>query len=453
MSVQRAIDEAPAADGAIDGGAASRHDDGATMHAWASDLFPLNRSLTGPGVRATLAYLERLLPGLQLHSVPSGAVVFDWIVPDEWVLRDAYVEDERGERLIDVQRHTLHVLGYSTPVDAWMSIAELDAHLHALPDQPHVIPYVTSYYQRRWGFCLSDVQRRELLQRPDERVHVVIDATLAPGRLDYADLVIQGDSDEEILFSTNVCHPSMANNELSGPVVQTALARWIASRSNRRYSYRFAFIPETIGALVYLERHLEHLRARVRAGYVLSCVGDERTFSYLASRRGDTLADRAARVVLDAIGEPYVCYAYLDRGSDERQYCSPSVDLPVCSVTRSMHGHYPEYHTSADDLQLVTASGLSQSLHVYQRIVTVLEANRRYESTTVGEPQLGRRGLYPTLSTLMTRQRVRRLMNLIAYADGERDLIDIATTIGEDPFDLVPLADTLVHHGLLRVYD
>lgn len=428
-------------------GAEALADLGGRMHGWARALWPMRRSLTGPGVRETLRYLQGLLPGLTLHAVPSGARAFDWTVPDEWTLRAAYVEDESGHRVIDVDRHGLHVVGYSEPVDAWMDLDALQAHLHSRPDLPGAVPYVTSYYERRWGFCLSHRQREALAPG---RYRVVVDADLAPGVLNYGELVLPGETKDEVLLSTYVCHPQMANNELSGPVVAAALAQQLAALPRRRFTYRFVFVPETIGAIVYLSRHLDTLRKRVRAGYVLTCLGDERAYSLLPSRQGDTLADRAARHVLGHLA-PYTEYDFLDRGSDERQYCSPGVDLPVASVMRSKHGTFPEYHTSLDDLELVTPAGLAGGLAALLGCLDVIERDRVPVATTPCEPQLGRRGLYPTLSTRTSTQSVRPMMDLLAFADGTRSLLGIAERIGVPFAEADALCVRLEAEGLIRV--
>jgi len=417
------------------------------MHDWAGDLFPLRRSLTGPGVRQTLAYLQGLMPGLTLHEVASGTRAFDWTVPDEWTLRDAYVADESGARVIDLAASNLHVVGYSEPVDAWMDLEDLQPHLHSLPDQPDAIPYVTSYYQRRWGFCLTDRARRAL--RPG-RYHVVIDSDLAPGSMSYGELILPGREPDEVLISTYVCHPSMANNELSGPVVTTALARWLASLPDRRLTYRILFLPETLGSIVYLSRHLAQMKAATIAGFVMTCVGDERTWSFMPSRLGETLADRVALHVLRRMAPNFTAYSFLERGSEERQYCSPLVDLPVVSIMRSKYGAYPEYHTSLDDLSLVTPAGLEGSLAVMKACLGALEANLTYVAAQPCEPQLGPRGLYPTLSTRDSALQVRTMMNLLAYADGRRDLIALAELIGESVGDCAAIAERLARAGVLR---
>jgi len=423
---------------------------GTEMHGWAKDLFPICRSLTGNGVRETLAYIGRIVRSLTVHEVPSGTQAFDWTVPDEWNIRRAYIEDEHGNRIVDFARNNLHVVGYSTPVDEWMELDELQPHLHSLPDQPGAIPYVTSYYVRRWGFCLPHAQRESL---PSGKYHVVIDSTLEPGSLTYGEVLIPGREDNEIFLSTYICHPSMANNELSGPVVTAALARWAASLPDRRFSYRIVFIPETIGAIVYISRHLEELRRRVIAGYVVTCVGDDRSYSLLHSRDGNTLADRAAKLVLRKHAPDLVEYSYLDRGSDERQYCSPGVDLPVASIMRTRYNSYPEYHTSLDDLNLVTPSGLEGGFDALRKTIELIENNHVYQVTTPCEPQLGKRGLYPTLSTRGAGFAVRSMTNLLAYADGTRDLVDIAGHIDVSADEAVETAQKLAAAGLLRIVD
>ncbi len=419
---------------------------GAEMHSWARDLFPICRSLTGNGVRETLSYLSRIIPSMTVHEVPSGTQAFDWTVPNEWNIRGAFIEDENGNRIIDFARNNLHVVGYSTPVDQWMTLAELQPHLHSLPDQPGAIPYVTSYYVERWGFCLAHAQRESLAEG---KYRVVIDSTLAPGSLTYGEVLIPGKEEKEIFLSTYICHPSMANNELSGPVVTTALSRWITASKDRRFSYRIVFIPETIGSIVYISRHLEELKRKIIAGFVVTCVGDDRAYSLLRSRDGNTLADRAAKLTLRKHAPDHVEYSYLDRGSDERQYCSPGVDLPVASIMRTRYNSYPEYHTSLDDLTLVTPTGLEGAFDAYKKTIELIEANFTFNATTPCEPQLGKRGLYPTLSTRGAGYSVRSMTNVLAYADGTRDLVDLAENIGITGDEAIEISQKLVAAGLL----
>ena len=419
-------------------------DIGEEMYDLARELWPICRSLTGNGVRQTHDILRRWIP-LDTHEVPTGTPAFDWTVPNEWNIRDAYVEHD-GKRVIDFHENNLHVVSYSQPIDVELELDELQTHLHSLPAQPGAIPYVTSYYQQRWGFCLSHRQRETL--RPG-RYRAVIDSTLAPGSLTYSDLVVPGASDREVLFTTYTCHPSLANNELSGPVVVAALARWVRERP-RRFTYRFVFGPETIGSVLYLSRHLAHLKAKLIAGWVVTCVGDDRAYSYLASRRGNTLADRVTKHVLGHHAPGYRSYTFLERGSDERQYCSPRVDLPVCVLMRSKWTDFPEYHSSLDNLDVISPGGLTGSLRAFQRCIEALEANEVLEATTPCEPQLGKRGLYPTLSTRNASLQVRTMTNLLAYADGELDLLAIADLIGTPVWECRASCDTLVEHGLLR---
>ena len=414
------------------------------MHRLLTELFPICRSITGDGVRQTLGILQRHLP-LRVVEIPSGTKAFDWVVPPEWNIRDAYILDERGEKVVDFRRNNLHVVGYSVPVNATVTLGELSKHLHSLEDQPDAIPYVTSYYEERWGFCLTHNQRRGLREG---KYRVVIDSELKNGSLTYGELIIPGTLDKEIFLSTYVCHPSMANNELSGPVVTTMLSRWLAS-APRRYTYRIIFIPETIGSLVYLSRNLEAMKRNIVAGFNLTCVGDERAYSFLPSRNGSTLADRAALNVLASKHPGFTRYSFLDRGSDERQYCSPGVDLPVVSMMRSKYREYPEYHTSLDDPELVTPAGLQGSFELHRDCIELLERNRTYRACCLGEPQLGRRGLYPTIGTRESHEKVSDMLNVLAYADGTRDLIDISDTIGVPALRLYAIVETLATAGLL----
>jgi aminopeptidase-like protein len=419
---------------------------GQAMYDLAVELFPINRSLTGEGVRQTFAILRDHLPKLSLHEVPSGTPAFDWNVPPEWVIRQANLVDPDGNKTLDFKDNNLHVVGYSTPVDKKLTLDELQEHLYSLPDQPDAIPYITSYYKERWGFCLSHDQRQAL--KPGE-YHAVIDSELKNGSLTYGEWILPGESEQEIFISTYICHPSMANNELSGPVVATHLAKWIRSEP-RRYTYRVIFVPETIGSIVYLSRNLEEMQRKIVAGFNLTCIGDDRVYSYLESRGENTLADRAAQHVLGHMHPDYIHYSYLERGSDERQYCSPGVDLPVASVMRSKYGEYPEYHTSLDNLDLISPQGLAGGYEVMRTILECLEANRLLRVTVSCEPQLGKRGLYPTVSTKQSGAMVRDMMNLIAYSDGKRDLLEVAEKIKVPMWELIPIAERLEAEGLLE---
>lgn len=422
---------------------------GAQMHAFAAKLFPICRSLTGNGVRETLAQIRSHLPGLTVHEVPSGTQAFDWVVPDEWNISSARLTGPDGRVIVDFADHNLHVVGYSEPVDCVLPLEQLQGHLHSLPELPDAIPYVTSYYRRYWGFCLPQRVRNAL---PPGDYHAKIESTLTRGSLTYGELILPGESEREIFLSTYVCHPSMANNELSGPAVTTWLVKWLMEQK-RRFTYRIVFIPETLGSIVYLSRNLEIMRRNVFAGFNISCVGDERCYSYLPSRKGDTISDRTAQYVLGSIDPGYIRYSFLDRGSDERQYCAPGVDLPICCVTRSKYGCYPEYHSSADDLTFVTPAGLEGTYTVLKRCLEILEVNRNWRATVPCEPQLGKRGLYPTISTRDSSRSVRTMMNLLAYADGASDLLSVAQTIHADPIECASIAAKLAAGGLLEAID
>lgn len=428
--------------------APSNREVGEYCHKLAKRLFPICRSITGPGVRETLAILGQELPGLTIHSVNSGTQAFDWTVPDEWSIRDAYIADEAGNRIVDFKQNNLHVVGYSEPVNAVLPLDDLQKHLYSLPEQPDAIPYVTSYYSRRWGFCLTDNQRRQL--KPGN-YKVYIDSTIEPGELNYGELILPGKTSKEIFISTYICHPSLANNELSGPVVTAAIARWLKGAAGRHYTYRIVFIPETIGSVVYLSRNLDILKQNVIAGFNVTCIGDDRCYSFLPSRNGQTLADIASRHVLKHIAPDYKRYTWLDRGSDERQYCSPGVDLPVATIMRSKYGEYPEYHTSLDDLDLVTPSGLQGGFNALSAAIEAIENDITPVSTVPCEPQLGKRGLYPTVSSKGSAETVRTLMNMLSYCDGKHSLLEIAEVINAPISMLVDKLQPIIANGLVHV--
>ena len=414
----------------------------------AERLWPINRSLTGEGVRETLSLLKERLPDLRILSVPSGYKAFDWTVPQEWQVSEAYIVTPNGDRICDFAQNNLHLMGYSISINARVSLAELQSHLYSLKLQPDAIPYVTSYYSRNWGFCLTQRQRDSL--EPGD-YHVVIRSQLFDGILNYGEVVIPGETDREVFFSTYVCHPSMANNELSGPVLATQLAQWVSSFQNY-YSYRFIFVPETIGSLVYLSKNLEAMKRKVLAGYVLTCVGDGRAYSYVPSRSGDSVADRIALTVLQDSQIDFERYSWLDRGSDERQYCAPGVDLPVCSVMRSKYGEYPEYHTSLDSLgQVVTADGLEGSFEVYRKIISLIETQRFPASCNVGEPQLSKRGLYPNISMKGNYDDVKVLVDFLSLCDGKTSLSEISTALRIDEEAVPQLLTTLIRNGLVEI--
>jgi aminopeptidase-like protein len=413
---------------------------------FAKELYPINRSLTGSGVRKTLDYVKQLLPELALLEVPSGSSAFDWTIPDEWDISEAFIEDSAGRRIVDFANHNLHVVGYSGPVDVTLSLEELEAHLHSIPDKPDAIPYVTSYYADRWGFCMTHRQRVGLAKG---NYRAVIRSRKFKGVMNFAELVIPGTSDSEVLLSTYVCHPSMANNETSGPAVLTFLGRWLLEQP-RRYTYRIVFAPETIGAIHYISQNQKHLKQKVVAGFNISCVGDDRNYSFVASRKGATLADRIAEHVLPQLSPSYVKHSFLERQSDERQYGSVLIDLPFVALSRTKYGCYDEYHTSLDDFSVVTAAGLEGGFNMVAQCITALEANRTLVATTPCEPQLGKRGLYPTLGGGKVSTSVEVLLNVLEYCDGSEDLLAVAARCNISVTQAAQAANVLESHGLLR---
>ena len=395
---------------------------GESLYGFAARLYPICRSITGAGVRETLALIRARVP-LVVHEVPSGTRVFDWEIPDEWNIEDAAVIDPDGRRVVDFRAHNLHLVSYSEPVQTSLSLEELSARLHVLPEHPDWIPYRTSYYRRSWGFCMRARDRAALRAG---RYRIEVKSSLAPGSLTYGELVIAGRVRDEVLFFTHVCHPSLANDNTSGIAVTTALAEWIAGEP-RRFSYRFVFAPGTIGSLTWLKRNESRL-SRVRHALVLVLLGDPGPLTYKRSRRGTSEIDEIVTHVLAGDGAviPFSPYGY-----DERQLCSPGFDLPAGRLTRSVNGGYPQYHTSADDLSLITPAALLRSLEACQRIVDVIETNQRYVNLKPkGEPRLGARGLYGTLGGSEPAAHEYAMLWVLNQSDGTRSLLDIALRSG-----------------------
>ncbi len=417
---------------------------GGDMHALAAELYPICRSITGDGVRRTLEILGRHVP-LEVREVPSGTPVLDWTVPREWNVRDAYVKGPDGRKVIDFRRSNVHLVSYSVPIHRRMPLAELKPHLHSLPDRPEWIPYRTSYYKEEWGFCIT---HRDLECLPAGEYEVVIDSTLVPGSLTYGECLLAGESPDEILISCHVCHPSLANDNLSGIAVATFLARHLAG-VERRWTYRFLFIPGTIGSIAWLASN-EGAAARVRAGLVASNLGDSGPFHYKRSRQGDAEIDRATAIALRDSGQEHRIEDFVPYGYDERQYCSPGFNLPVGVLSRTPYGRYPEYHTSADDLDFIRPESLGDSLALYLAVVEILEGNRRWLNLNPrGEPQLGRRGLYSFLGGV-DRTAELALFWVLSLSDGEHTLLDIAERSGLPFRALRSAAATLSSAGLLE---
>ena len=422
---------------------------GSAIHNLAKRLWSINRSVTGEGVRETLNTLKEVVPPLEIFEVKTGTDVFDWRVPREWEISDAYIVKPCGEKICAFKKNNLHIVGYSTAVNKTISLEELQEHLHSIPEQPTAIPYVTSYYKERWGFCISHNERLKLKEGD---YHVVVESRFFDGVLNYGEILIKGDSDKEVFLSSYVCHPSMANNELSGPTVLTYLAKWLLKQKKLRYSYRIVFIPETIGSIAYLSKHHKQMKKSVVAGFNISCVGDNRAYSYVPSRNGNTLSDIVAQHVLKWTDPEYKRYSWSDRGSDERQYCAPGIDLPIASICRTKYGSYPEYHTSLDDLDVVvTPAGLQGGYDVLRCALEVLERNVKLKVTVLCEPQLGRRGLYPTLSSKGSGGEVHLMMDLISWCDGDHSLLEISEKIKVPIWDLYESVSKLKDHKLLKI--
>ena len=391
---------------------------------FAKKIIPYPRSITGSGVRRTLVDIKRIVPELKICKISSGSKVFDWSIPLEWKVNDAYIVTPDGKKICEFKKNNLHLMGYSVAVNKILSRKQLEKRLFSLPKQPNAIPYITSYYKNNWGFCISENDKKKL---KDGRYKVVIDTKHFKGKLNYGEILIKGKSKKEVFLSTYICHPSLANNEISGPSVLTYLAKWINSKKNKRYSYRIIFIPETIGSISYLSINLKKLKKNMRYGFNLSCVGDDRNFSYLASRDGNTLTDKLIKFVLKKNKIIYKKFDWLHRGSDERQYCAPGVDLPVCSIMRTKHGLYKEYHTSLDKLgTVVTSKGLNKSYKIYQECINEIEKNVIPKTNILCEPQMGKRNLYPNISTKTSGLKIRSMMDILSFCDGFNSINDIS---------------------------
>jgi aminopeptidase-like protein len=417
---------------------------GQELHGFAAELYPICRSITGDGIRRTLDLIQKRIP-LRTVEIPTGTPVFDWTVPKEWNIRDAYIKDSAGRRVVDFQQCNLHVLNYSTPVHAAMPLHELKPHLFTLPENPDWIPYRTSYYQENWGFCMS---HNQMLALKDSDYEVCIDSTLEDGHLTYGECYLRGRSTDEVLISCHACHPSLANDNLSGLTVASFLAQFLSGR-DLRYSYRFLFIPGTIGAIAWLARNREAAE-RIRHGLVLTCIGDEGRFHYKKSRRGAAEIDRAAAHVLRHHSESPEILEFSPYGYDERQYCSPGFNLPVGCLMRSVWGSFPEYHTSADNLDFIRPLQLAGSLRACAGIVDVLENNRRYcNQSPWCEPQLGRRNLYRSTSGDAIGMEINARLWVLNLSDGEHSLLDIAERSGVAFSEISDAAELLCQNGLL----
>jgi aminopeptidase-like protein len=421
---------------------------GECIYEFAEKLWPLHRSLAGNENRKTLTYIKTHLPQLKVIEIDSGSQVYDWTVPDEWIVNAAYILTPSGEKICDVSMNNLHLVSYSQSYNGKISFEKLKKHLHYLFNQPDAIPYITSYYSKTWGFCISYNEYKKL---EDGIYEIVIDTKFINGSISIGELYIPGKSKKEILFSTYICHPSMANNEISGIAVQTFLAKWVNNNGHNYYSYRFLFLPETIGSIAYINKNIQKLKKDVKVGFVLSCIGDERAFSLLANKKEKSYSSKIGKYVMSQFDLNYKIYDWRERGSDERQYGSPGVDLDVSVLMRSKFGEYPEYHTSLDKLgTVVTKEGLCTSLEMVKLIVKTIEADRILVNKIICEPMLSKHNLYPKISTKNTVNLIKDTRDIIDFADGSNTLLDLCVKYNLDIITIGKIALELETKGIVK---
>lgn len=412
---------------------------------FAKKIFPINRSLTGAGTLNTLKIIKKEIKSLKILNFKSGKKVFDWEVPKVWEIKDAFIITPDNKKICNLSANNLHVVGYSQRINKEISLKELQNHLHSLPKQKNAVPYVTSYYKKYWGFCISQIERDKL---KNGVYKIFIDSKFSKGKMNYGEIILKGKSKKEILLSTYICHPSMANNEVSGMAVTTYLCKWLLE-TQRYYTYRIIFIPETIGSIAYISKNFKKLKKNVIAGYVITCVGDERNYSFLPSRDGNTLSDKIALHVLKNQKIKYNLYKWRDRGSDERQFCWPGVDLPIASIMRSKYGTYPEYHTSLDKLGIVvTPKGLHDSFLILKKCIETIENNYTLECKILCEPNLGKRNLYPTISQKNNKKS--NLLNILSYSDNKKTLLEIADLLEIPIWELYADVENLLKNKLIK---
>ena len=416
-----------------------------SMLSWMKDLFPYCRSITGEGIRKSLSYFEKINPEFKRIKFKTGKKIFDWNIPKEWNIKDGYIKHESGKKFCKFKENNLNIVGYSKPVNFSIDKNKLIEKIYTLKQQPDSIPYVTSYYNEDWGFCMSEKNKKKL---PSGKYSVFIDSELKRGSLDLSHAIVKGKSKKEIFFSSYLCHPSMANNELSGPVVLNKLILFLKERFEKpNYSYRFVLLPETIGSIAYLSKYKNHLKKNVICGYNLTCLGDKGNFSYIKSRNGNTLADSAIESSLKDY-KKHKAYSYLQRASDERQYCSPGIDLPLCSFSRSLD--YKEYHTNKDNLKIISQKRLEESLDVLKNIIIALELGLYPKTKILCEPNMGKRGLYPLISKKNTHNDELKLrMDLISYSDGMRNIFEISNLIKQPLSEIIKEYKSLKDHKII----
>jgi len=418
-------------------------------------LFPHNRSLTGNGNRITLNILKKYCPKLKIKHVPSGTKVFDWTVPKEWNVKEAWIKDSNNKKIADFSKNNLHLVGYSKSVKKQIPLKKLEKNLHYLRQLPNAIPYVTSYYKEDWGFCISYNAKKKLR---NGKYKVLIDSQLKKGNLNYGEILIPGKEKKEIFLSTYICHPSMANDNLSGMTVSIFLAKWLQLKK-RKFSYRIVFVPETIGSITYLKKNHKTMKKNIIAGFNVTCVGDNKSYSYLPSRLGLTLADKVALHVLKWTNKNFKKYTWLDRASDERQYCSPGIDLPVATIARTIYGMYKEYHTSLDNLKnVVSPKGLQGGYDILKKTIEVLENNCVPKTVFSCEPFMSKRNMYPKISKCNydgnkspgVGKINKNIMDLISYSNGKNTLLDIAERCDLPVWDLYPIVEILEKEKIIK---
>ena len=422
------------------------------LYSFGKKIFYLNRSITGDGLRKTLVCIKKELKNLKIFEVRSGTKVFDWIVPPEWNVKKAYIEDKNKKKIINIEDNTLHLVGYSIPTRIYLKKKELLSRIHTLKKRPNAIPYVTSYYKKYWGFCATYnfVKKIKKNYSDNDEFFIKIESSFKKkGSLTYGELLIPGRGKQEVLISTYVCHPQMANNELSGPLVSIALAKYFKNRINEK-SLRFIFIPETIGSITYLHKNINSIKKNVIGGYVLSCIGDERNYSFIPTKYGNSISDIAAKKAFKKLNVKYKKYSFLKRGSDERQFNSPGVDLPIASILRSKYGEYPEYHTSMDDFKLVTKKGLNGGFKIVKEAIKIIMKDVIPMSKNICEPKLQKTNLIKSLSTNVYDPDSNRILDFLQYADGKNNILDISKYIKLSFNNTYDIYKLLVKKNLLK---
>ncbi len=416
---------------------------------FAKKYFPYHRSITGEGVRLSLKLIKQIIPKIKIKSFKSGKKIFDWKVPLEWKIKEAYIVTPTKKKICDIKKNNLHLVSYSIPINKYFDLEELKKHLFFLPKLPNAIPYVTSYYKKFWGFCIKYSQFKKLRQG---KYRVYINSKFTRGVMNYGELLIKGSLKKEILLSTYICHPSMANNETSGPTVQTFIAKWLLEKK-RKFSYRIVFVPETIGSIAYINKNLKLLKKNVHAGFIINCLGDEKNYSYLPSRKGNTISDKVALHILNNFHKNFRKYEWKDRASDERQYCSPGVDLPIATIMKTRYGDYKEYHTSLDNFKnVVSKKGLCDGFEVMKKTILALENNFFPKSVYICEPFLSKRQLYPTSLVGNPEKHLFYLNEILTWSDGEHSLIDIANKLNVSIFEIQSAVTILLKRKLIKIY-